>query len=208
MNTIIHSFSIAIVIMLLNAGCSMNTAPVVINHDSIQPGGIVKRGEQQFQLIGEPLQVGMKMPSVSLVDASTMQEFSFDQLQGKVAVISIVPSIDTRVCELQTHYLGEEGDKLPDNIFRVTVSRDTPFAQKRFAQAAHLTDIQYLSDHREGSFGMATGLLIDKNRLLARGVLVLDKTGTVQYMQIVSQLGELPDMEKAFAFATALAGQE
>ncbi|MDD3620073.1 MAG: redoxin family protein [Desulfobulbaceae bacterium] len=122
-----------------------------------------------------------------------------DQLQ--------VRSLDTRVCEEQTHYLGEEGDRLPDTILRITVSRDTPFAQKRFAEEAKLTDILYLSDHREGSFGMATGLLIDETRLLARGVLVVDREGTVRYMQIVSQLGELPDMEKAFDIAIDLAGR-
>lgn len=207
MNKIFRSLSTACAILLLTAACSSKKVPVV-NQDFIEPGGIVQKGTTRLQLIGKPLKVGMILPDTVLVDAFTMGEFSFSQVKGNVAVISIVPSIDTRVCELQTHYLAEEGDRLPESVLRVTVSRDTPFAQKRFAEASKLTDIKYLSDYREGAFGMATGLLIDKNRLLARGVLVLDKTGKVQYMQIVSQLGELPDMEKAFDFAGKLAEQD
>jgi thiol peroxidase len=193
--------------LLLFTACADKKARIVVNNDSIQPGSVVHKGSQQFQLIGTPLKVGMTLPETILMDGFTMKEFSFSKIRNKIAVVSIVPSIDTKVCEAQTHYLGEEGDRLPATIVRITVSRDTPFAQKRFAEAARLTDIQYVSDHRDASFGMATGLLIDKTRLLARGVLVIDKSGMVQYMQIVSQLGELPDMEKAFDFAIRLSQQ-
>jgi len=207
MNKTLYGVSAVFLMLLLVAACANKKTGIVVNQDFIQPGSIVHRGEQQFQLIGTPLTVGMVLPDTVLVDGFTMNEFTFSRVRGKVAVVSIVPSLDTKVCEEQTHYLGEEGDRLPDSIARITVSRDTPFAQKRFAEEAKLTDIQYLSDHREGLFGMATGLLIDQTRLLARGVLVVDTTGTVRYMQIVSQLGELPDMEKAFDFAIGLARQ-
>lgn len=197
----------AVIVPVFIISCAIGTAPLTVNTDYVQPGTMVKRGEQELHLIGSPLREGMKLPDTVLVDAFAMEEFTFSRIRGSVAVVSIVPSIDTRVCEEQTHYLGEEGDRLPDNILRITVSRDTPFAQKRFAEEAKLTDIRYLSDHREGAFGMATGLLIDETRLLARGVLVIDADGTVRYMQIVSQLGELPDMEKAFDTAIDLAGR-
>jgi thioredoxin-dependent peroxiredoxin len=198
---------LAVIIPACIISCAIGTTPLAVNTDYVQPGTIVKRGEQELHLMGTPLREGMTLPDTVLVDAFTMEEFTFSRIRGRVAVVSIVPSIDTRVCEEQTHYLGEEGDRLGNNILRITVSRDTPFAQKRFAEEAKLTDIRYLSDYREGSFGMATGLLIDETRLLARGVLVVDKEGTVRYMQIVSQLGELPDMERAFDIAIDLAGQ-
>lgn len=194
----------AILLLLLAPGCSTKTNQIPVNPASIQPGGIVQKGAQQFHLLGSPVKEGMQLPDTILVDAFSMEDFSFAQAKGRVAIISTVPSIDTKVCEAQTHYLGEEGDRLSDSIERITISRDTPFAQKRFAEEAKLTDIQFLSDYREGAFGMSTGLLVDKIKLLARGVMVVDREGTIRYIQVVPQLGELPDMEKAFEVAARL----
>jgi thiol peroxidase len=115
-----------------------------------------------------------------------------------------VPSIDTAVCEAQTHYLWEEGDAFPPTIKRITISRDTPFAQARFAKEAKLEDINYLSDYKEGAFGGSTGLLIDGPRLLARSVVLVDKQGMVRYIQVVPDITHLPDMESAFAKAIEL----
>jgi thiol peroxidase len=133
-----------------------------------------------------------------------MQTIDLSKERGKVLLLSIVPSIDTKVCEAQTHYLGEEGDDLPDTIRRITISRDTPLAQKRFAEEAKLKDLQYLSDHREGDFGMSTGLMIDKIRLLARSIVIVDRDGIVRYIQVVPEITHLPDMDKAFSIAEEL----
>jgi len=119
------------------------------------------------------------------------------QMKGHVLLLSIVPSLDTKVCEVQTHYLGEQGAKLPADIVRMTISRDTPFAQKRFAEEAKLTTMTYLSDYRDGSFGRATGLLVEDNMLLARTVILVDKQGIGRYLQVVPELSHLPDMETA-----------
>lgn len=192
-----------LVALLFSQGCAQKSS-LVVNTDSVQPGGIIQKGDTKLQLIGTPVEVGKPFPDVTLTDSFTMKPFSIKDLHGKVVVLSIVPSIDTKVCEEQTHYLGEEGDRLGDDIVRVTISRDTPFAQKRFAEAAKLTDIKYLSDHRDASFGMATGLLIDRNRLLARSVLIVDKEGILRYFQVLPQITQLPDMERAFDVATAL----
>ena len=89
-------------------------------------------------------------------------------------------------------------------IERITISRDTPFAQKRFAEEAKLTDIMYLSDYKEGAFGRALGLLMDGPRLLARSVILVDGHGVVRYVQIVPEITNLPDMEKAFDRAQEL----
>jgi thiol peroxidase len=157
-----------------------------------------------FKLLGSPLSVGKPLPPVPLVEAMTMKEVDLSKEKGSVLFLSIVPSIDTRVCEAQTHYLGEEGDKLPQGIQRITISRDTPFAQKRFAREAKLMDIRYLSDYKEGAFGRATGLLMDGLKLLARSVIVVDKKGIIQSIQVVPEMTHMPDMERAFHKAVQL----
>jgi thiol peroxidase len=86
---------------------------------------------------------------------------------------------------------------LPPTVKRIAISRDTPFAQARFAKEAKLEDIQYLSDYKEGAFGRSTGLLIEGPRLLARSILLVDKQGIVRYIQVVPDITHLPDMEKA-----------
>jgi len=86
----------------------------------------------------------------------------------------------------------------------MTISRDTPFAQKRFAKEAKLTNLQYLSDYKEGEFGKGTGLLTEKTMLLARSIVLVDKKGTIRYIQVVPEITRLPDMEKAFQKAMEL----
>ena len=147
------------------------------------------------------------MPNTSLIDAQTMQPVNLNDYHGSVLFLSIVPSIDTKVCEAQTHYLGEEGDRMPASVKRITISRDTPFAQVRFAKEARLEDIQFLSDYKEGSFGRSVGLLLEGPRLLARSVILVDKDGVVRYIQVVPDVTHLPDMEEAFDKASELARQ-
>ena len=194
-----------IVLTALMSGCSgtsSNSIPVDIA--SSTPGGTVTMRGAAVQLTGTPLQVGDAFPASALIDAFTMEKVDLSRLRGKVLIVSLVPSIDTRVCEAQTHYLVERGASLPADITRITVSRDTPFAQKRFAEAAKLTGITYLSDYRDGSFGRSLGLLQKESMLLARSVLVVDKEGIVRYIQVVPELSHLPDMDAAFKQAESL----
>ena len=115
-----------------------------------------------------------------------------------------LPSVDTPTSEKQTHILSEENNGLDKTVNLITVSRDLPFAQKRFAKEANIENIQFLSDYRSGEFGTRTGLLIEENRLLARAIIVLDQTGTIRYLEIVKELGHLTDMGKAFIAARSL----
>lgn len=154
-------------------------------------------------LKGTPLHMAQPFPSVTLVDIG-MNSTSLESFRGKVTILSIVPSIDTKVCEKQTHILSEENGGLDTTVRLVTVSRDLPFAQKRFASEAKIQNVLFLSDYREGAFGRATGLLIDESRLLTRAIVVLDKEGIVRHLEIVPNLGQLPDMKKAFAVAGSL----
>jgi thiol peroxidase len=195
-------------LLALVAGCA-STGRVAIPVDTATsaPGTTVTlRGETQ-RLVGTALEVGKPVPATALVDAFSMKRVDLAQMKGKVLLLSIVPSLDTKVCEAQTHYLGEQGSRLPSGIARITISRDTPFAQKRFAEEAKLTSLTYLSDYRDASFGRSTGLLQEESMLLARSVILVDREGIVRYIQVVPELTHLPDMETAFAKAEALASR-
>ncbi len=124
--------------------------------------------------------------------------------KGKVRIISVVPSLDTPVCEQQTHYLSEKNKGLDKMVELVTVSIDTPFAQKRFAQEAHIANVTFLSDYREAEFGKTYGLLLNGPHILARTVMVVDAHNTVRYLQITPELTQLPDLDEAFAVAKSL----
>ena len=167
-------------------------------------------GKTQITLHGKPLtltgtalQEGQPFPAITIPD-SGLQMTDLQSFKGKVTIISIVPSIDTKVCEKQTHILSEENGGLDKTVRLVTVSRDLPFAQKRFATEAKIHNVLFLSDYRDGKFGTSTGLMIQENRLLARAVVVVDKEGVIRYLEIVPDLGQLPDMKKAFQLAGSL----
>lgn len=203
----IFFFSLGLAFSLTLFACTTKQAPLTIDYDSAVPGTQVARKGEKLPLTGEGIEVGQRLPDTGLVDAATMKAVNLNDYRGNVLLLSIVPSIDTKVCEAQTHYLGEQGDRLPAAVKRITISRDTPFAQARFAKEAKLEDIWYLSDYKEGAFGRSVGLLMDGPRLLARSIILVDKQGVVQYIQVVPETTHLPDMEKAFDKATALDNQ-
>lgn len=200
-------FLVTLLGLLLAACSTTNGGRPPVDTLSATAGTVTRMGTP-VNLLGPPLQVGAPLPSATLIDAFSMKKIDPAALKGSVLLLSVVPSIDTRVCESQTHYLGEEGGGLPPGIVRITVSRDTPFAQQRFAREAGLTAITYLSDYRDGSFGRATGLLQEDSLLLARAVVIVDRQGVVRYLQVVPELSHLPDMERAFAFARTLLGEK
>jgi thioredoxin-dependent peroxiredoxin len=124
--------------------------------------------------------------------------------KGKVRIISVVPSLDTPVCEQQTHYLSEKNKGLDKMVELVTVSVDTPFAQKRFAQEAQIANVTFLSDYRDAEFGKTYGLLLNGPHLLARTVMVVDAHNIVRHLQVTPELTQLPDLDEAFAVAKSL----
>lgn len=194
----------AVIVGSLLTACATNQGGIVVETKSVLPGTQVAKKGQNLPLTGTAIEIGQRLPETELVDMKTMNAIDLNDYRGSVLFLSIVPSIDTSVCEAQTHYLGEEGDVLPATIKRITISRDTPFAQARFAKEAKLEDVHYLSDYKEGAFGRSTGLLIDGPRLLARSVVLVDKQGIVRYIQVVPDITHLPDMDNAFNKAIEL----
>ena len=154
-------------------------------------------------LIGEITQVGKTLPTVRLPDLG-LNMIDLQSFKGKVTILSVVPSLDTPTCEKQTHILSEDNKGLDQTANLVTISRDLPFAQKRFAKEANIHNLLFLSDYRDAEFGKSTGLLIEENRLLARAIIVLDREGVIRYLEVVPELARLPEMEKAFEFAQSL----
>jgi thiol peroxidase len=199
------AFALPAALMLV--GCATTdhptaASPLPVATSSVEPGTAVKRGGQAVELEGDKgLGIDQTLPAVALTD-SEWAPFTF-KADGKVKLVSVVPSIDTRVCEQQTHILGE-ASALDPRVERITVSRDLPAAQKRFALESNLTNVTYLSDYRAGSFGRATGLLMKGSDLLARAVFVVDGQGKVRYLQVVPEVSSLPDMPRAIAEANEL----
>jgi thiol peroxidase len=168
-------------------------------------GKTVVFGGSHLQLEGNPLKVGDTLRDAKLAGGD-LKLVSPTEGKGKVRIISIVPSLDTKVCEQQTHYLSEKNRGLDRDVQLITVSVDTPFAQKRFAEEAKIRNVTFLSDYRGGDFGRAHGLLVPDLHLLARSVMVVDKDNVVRYLQVVPELGSMPDMERAFEEARKAAG--
>ncbi|THJ20679.1 MAG: thiol peroxidase [Nitrospira sp. CG24E] len=156
-------------------------------------------------LSGTGVKVGDRLREVNLTQGD-LSPISITETKGKgkVRIISVVPSLDTPVCEQQTHYLSEKNKGLDKMVELVTVSLDTPFAQKRFAGEAHINNVTFLSDHRGAEFGTAYGLFLKGPHVLARTVMVVDANNTVRYLQITPELTQLPNLDEAFAVAKSL----
>ena len=189
----------------LALGCAATQPKIPMDSTSSQPGTQVTFKGKTVNLLGSPISVGKVLPSVEMVDAMTMSSVDLSKERGSVLLLSIVPSLDTPVCDAQTHYLREKGEVLPKNVKRIVISRDTPFAQKRFAKEAKLTDLQYLSDYKQGDFARATGILTEGLMLFSRSVIIVDGKGIVRYIQVVPEMTHLPDMDKAFEKAIEVA---
>ncbi|MBW2192477.1 MAG: thiol peroxidase [Deltaproteobacteria bacterium] len=154
--------------------------------------GIVTIHGNPLTLIGPALEKGNPAPDVELLD-NDLNPVKLSSFQGKVCVISSVPSLDTPVCDMETRRFNTEAEKLGDTVAVLTVSMDLPFAQKRWCGAAGVENVVTLSDHRNAAFGEAYGVLIKELRLTARSIFVVDPNGVIQYIQTVSEVSEEPD---------------
>lgn len=150
-------------------------------------------------LIGNEVKVGDQAPDFTVL-ATDLSKVTLADSNGKVRLISVIPSIDTGVCEQQTRKFNEEASKV-NNVEIITISADLPFAQKRWCAGEGLENVKIYSDHREMSFGDAYGVHMKELRLLARSVFVVDSEGKVTYVEYVSEGTNHPDYEKAIEAA-------
>jgi len=147
-------------------------------------------------LVGRQLKRGMKAPDFRVI-SQDMQLFGLANFAGKIKIISSFPSLDTPVCDMQVKEFNKRSSGFSPDVAVVGISKDLPFAQRRFCQENSIKNETVLSDYRYSSFGINYGLLIKELNLLARSVHIIDKNDRLRYSQIVPELTSPPDYEDA-----------
>jgi thiol peroxidase len=167
--------------------------------------GLVTFAGNPLTLIGEEVKVGKKAPDFTVLNKE-LKEVKLADFAGKTKIVSVTPSLDTPVCDMQARRFNQEAQSLSKAITVLNISMDLPFALARFCASAGINNVETLSDHREASFGKAYGVLVKELRLLARAIFVVDASDVVRYMEIVPEMTNQPDYDKALEEAKKAAG--
>jgi thiol peroxidase len=166
-----------------------------------RPGATTLRGNP-LTVVGPELKVGEKAPDFQAVDDS-LKPVDLNATGKGVRIFSVVPSLDTPVCDMQTKRFNEEAGKLPD-LKIYNVSMDLPFAQKRWCGAFGVDHVKMISDHRTGSFGEHYGTMIKDLRIESRAIFVLDKDNVIRHVEYVKEVADHPNYEAALEVAKKL----
>ncbi|MBX5437483.1 MAG: thiol peroxidase [Alicyclobacillaceae bacterium] len=169
---------------------------------TVERTGAVTFAGKPVTLVGPEIKVGDKAPDFEVL-ANDRSVVTLADSKGKVRLVSVVPSLDTGVCDAQTRRFNEEAAKLGDHVVVLTISADLPFAQKRWCGAAGVDRVQTLSDHLKMSFGTAYGTYMKEHRLECRAVFVVDSQDVVRYAEYVPEVTQHPNYEAALAAARA-----
>ncbi len=162
----------------------------------IERPGAVEFGGKELTVLGRQLEIGDQAPEFT-VEASDFSAVSLVDSAGKVRLISVVPSLDTSVCDAQTRRFNQEAGNFGDDVVLLTISAEHPINQKRWCNFAEVEKVQVLSDHKDMNFGDAYGTHIKERRLEQRSIFVVDKDDMIRYVEYVHETGRLPDIEKA-----------
>jgi thiol peroxidase len=170
-------------------------------------GAVTFKGNP-LTLAGEAVQAGQQAPAFELraYEGGGMNKITPADLKGRPAIISVVPSLDTPVCQIQTKKFNEQLGALGDKIHALTVSLDLPFAMNRFCAAEGIKNMRMASDYYDRSFGKNWGMLIEELAILARGTFILDKAGKVVYAEQVKEVADEPNYDAALAALKPLVG--
>jgi thiol peroxidase len=153
-----------------------------------------------FTLVGPELEAGSPAPDFQAL-STDLTPVTLADTGNSIRVFSVVPSLDTPVCDQQTRRFNQEASGLGDGVVVLTVSADLPFAQKRWCGAAEADGVQTLSDHQEMSFATSYGTLVKELRLESRAIFVVDAGGRIRYAEYVKEIASHPDYEAALAAA-------
>jgi thioredoxin-dependent peroxiredoxin len=154
-------------------------------------------------LVGPELKTGDPAPEFNVVD-NGLQPVTLASTGANVRIVSVVPSLDTPVCDAQTKRFNEAAAGLP-GVDILTVSMDLPFAQKRWCGAFGVDNIKMLSDHKDGSFGSNYGTLIKELRIESRAIFVIDRENKLRHVEYVKEVADFPNYEAALAAARSAA---
>ncbi len=199
---------VLVLALFLLSSCVGTTGGV----ETIERSGTITLGGKPLTLLGPELKVGQKAPDFKLVapydrveNFASAKEVEFAQSKGKVRLISVVPSLDTPVCDLQTQRFEEEAKNF-ENVVFYTISMDLPFAQARYCGLKKVSQMEVLSDYRDGSFGIAYGVLIKELRLLSRAIFIIDQNDAVKYVEYVKEVSQHPNYDAALAALRTIIG--
>ena len=165
--------------------------------------GMVTFKGNPLTLVGNEVKVGDKAPPFTVLDHA-LAPVTLSTFSGKVKIISVTPSLDTPVCNLQATTFNEKARSLSADVVVINISMDLPFAIARFCAGQGIDNLRTLSDHRDASFGRAYGVLVGELRLLARSVFVIDRADIVRSIEIVPEMTHEPDYERALGEAKKL----
>lgn len=167
-------------------------------------GAVTWKGRPQT-VLGPVLQVGDQAPPFTLL-ANNWRPVTLADSGGKTRLISVVPSLDTGICDAQTRRFNQEAANFDENVVILTVSAESPFTQRRWCGAAGIDRVQVVSDHLDMNFGDAYGTHVKEIRLEQRAIFVIDPHDTVTYVEYVPEISQHPDYEAALAAVRATAG--
>ena len=165
--------------------------------------GIVKFRGQDVTVLGADLKPGEAAPEFTVQNQEWAPFHGLADTKGKVRIIAAVLSVDTDVCDRETHRFNQEAAALSKDIAILVISNDLPFAQKRWCGAAGVNQVSVLSDHMTGEFGLNYGLLIKEARILRRAVFVVDRAGKLTYVAYMPALGVEPNYSEVMDAAKA-----
>ena len=158
----------------------------------------ITMGKVPVTIVGKELKVGAKIREVPLVINTKLEEKNIFE-DKNIKVIYTAPSLDTKVCSLQTKQLNEAA-KTHTNVKFYSVTVDTPFAQERFCTANEINGLKAVSDFKYHQFGIQNGFFIKEKGLLTRALMIVDENNNVKYIEYVSEEGKEADVDKALKF--------
>jgi thiol peroxidase len=195
-------------IFTLNSFTISTVSAKSLQDDNLQQTtNLVKANSKFVTLLGTQVDVGQKAPDFKVVNGS-FSPVTLSTFEGKNVLISVVPSLDTGVCSLQTKRFNEEVATLPQDLVMLTISNDLPFAQKRFCKTENIDKLIVLSDSVWRDFGTSYGLLIKDMGLLTRAIFIIDSSGMIAYKEIVADISKHPDYDLALSTIKALSPTE
>ena len=190
-----NRFSLILITLFFSFNVLANT---LLPESLTEHTNLVKAGDKFVTLLGNQVKIGEKAPNFKVVNES-FSPVLLSNFANKTVLISVVPSLDTGVCSLQTKRFNDEVSSLPSDVIMLTISNDLPFAQKRFCKSENIEHVKVLSDAVWRDFGSKYGLLIKDMGLLTRAIFIIDKKGDVSYKELVSNISNHPDYTKAMS---------
>lgn len=169
---------------------------------------VVQFGSMDLTVDGDKLEIGNTAPNF-IGKSIDLSDYEFNNEEdGKIKIISAVPSLDTSVCELQTYLLFKSASDFPEDVKVISVSNDLPFAQKRFSDDKEVNNIKFVSDYLYKEFANAYHVLINELDLINRSIFVVDKDNVIRYAEYLKQNTELPNIDRAIEVALSLSNQK